>query len=101
MRASLLIPAAGSGTRFGGEMPKQLLTLAGETILLRSVRAFARLVDECIIATSAALVATVEDLVASAKPGMPVRIIVGGDERRDSVHAALKASDPASAVVLV
>ncbi len=101
MRASLLIPAAGGGTRFGGQVPKQLLSLAGETILMRSVSAFAGLVDECVIATTAALVTTVEDLVAGAKPAMPVRVIVGGGERRDSVHAALLASAPSSTVVLV
>ncbi len=101
MRASLLIPAAGSGTRFGGEVPKQLLPLAGEAILARSVRAFVGLVDECIVATSAALVAPVTAMFAQARMAMPVRVIVGGAERRDSVHAALLASAATSEVVLV
>jgi 2-C-methyl-D-erythritol 4-phosphate cytidylyltransferase / 2-C-methyl-D-erythritol 2,4-cyclodiphosphate synthase len=35
-----LIVAAGTGSRFGGKLPKQYSTLAGETILRRSVRAF-------------------------------------------------------------
>ncbi|HEX9646323.1 MAG TPA: 2-C-methyl-D-erythritol 4-phosphate cytidylyltransferase, partial [Alphaproteobacteria bacterium] len=36
-----LIVAAGRGQRLGGAVPKQYLTLAGEPLLRRSVRAFA------------------------------------------------------------
>ncbi|MDR3449286.1 MAG: bifunctional 2-C-methyl-D-erythritol 4-phosphate cytidylyltransferase/2-C-methyl-D-erythritol 2,4-cyclodiphosphate synthase [Alphaproteobacteria bacterium] len=36
----VLIVAAGSGTRFGGGLPKQYLELGGENILRRSVQAF-------------------------------------------------------------
>ena len=35
-----LIVAAGSGERFGGELPKQYLTLAGQPLLRRAVEAF-------------------------------------------------------------
>ncbi|HEY7690520.1 MAG TPA: bifunctional 2-C-methyl-D-erythritol 4-phosphate cytidylyltransferase/2-C-methyl-D-erythritol 2,4-cyclodiphosphate synthase [Dongiaceae bacterium] len=35
-----LIVAAGSGQRFGGELPKQYMTLAGRSILRRSIDAF-------------------------------------------------------------
>ncbi len=34
-----LIPAGGTGSRFGGEMPKQYAQLAGETVLARTARA--------------------------------------------------------------
>ncbi|MEI7609658.1 MAG: bifunctional 2-C-methyl-D-erythritol 4-phosphate cytidylyltransferase/2-C-methyl-D-erythritol 2,4-cyclodiphosphate synthase [Rhodospirillaceae bacterium] len=37
-----LIVAAGSGERFGGELPKQYLTLAGQPLLRRAIEAFAR-----------------------------------------------------------
>ena len=35
-----LIVAAGSGERFGGELPKQYLTLAGQPLLRRAIEAF-------------------------------------------------------------
>ncbi|WP_040843432.1 IspD/TarI family cytidylyltransferase, partial [Nitrospirillum viridazoti] len=35
-----LIVAAGSGSRFGGDMPKQYLSLAGRPVLARTVAAF-------------------------------------------------------------
>ena len=36
-----LIPAAGRGTRFSGDMPKQYIELAGETVLSRTISAVA------------------------------------------------------------
>jgi 2-C-methyl-D-erythritol 4-phosphate cytidylyltransferase len=35
----VIIPAAGSGTRFGGDLPKQFLDLAGTSIIGRSAEA--------------------------------------------------------------
>lgn len=37
-RRSIIIPAAGSGARFGSALPKQLHALAGEPILIRTLR---------------------------------------------------------------
>ena len=38
---AVLIVAAGSGQRLGGELPKQYLPLAGRSVLRRSIDAFA------------------------------------------------------------
>ena len=38
MRVHAILLAGGSGDRFGAEMPKQFVRLAGEPILLRSLR---------------------------------------------------------------
>lgn len=99
MRAVLVLPAAGSGSRFGGPTAKQLLSLAGIPVLRRSLDAFAGLVSEAIIPTSAAI----RDEVAAALAGAPIplRIIAGGATRQASVHAGLLASDAACDVVLV
>ena len=101
MPVALLIPAAGRGTRFGGEIPKQLLLLAGEPVLARSVRAFAGLVDECVVAAGAEIADEVRRVLAAAGLPMPWRVVAGGAERRDSVYAALTASDPGCDRVLV
>jgi len=53
MRAVLVLPAAGVGTRFGGEVAKQLLPLAGIPVLRRSLDAFAGLVTEAVVPVSA------------------------------------------------
>lgn len=52
---AVIIPAAGSGSRFGGPVAKQVLPLAGRAVLLRSLDAFAGLVAEAVIPVSEAL----------------------------------------------
>jgi 2-C-methyl-D-erythritol 4-phosphate cytidylyltransferase len=101
MRVSLVIPAAGSGTRFGGALPKQLLPLAGRPVLLRSLDAFTGLVDEAVLAVSDDLRGDIESLLARHPPVYPVRLVAGGATRQASVAAALSATGPASDAILV
>lgn len=86
---SLVLPAGGSGTRFGGPVPKQLLPLLGVPVIRRSIDAFAGLAHECVIAAPAAH----RDEVAAACAGaaLPVRVVAGGASRQASVAAALAA----------
>jgi 2-C-methyl-D-erythritol 4-phosphate cytidylyltransferase len=86
----LLMPAAGSGSRFGGATPKQHLPLADATVLELSLAPF--LADpHC---RGVVLALSVNDsrraALASALPPA-VRIVTGGAERVDSVLAALDA----------
>jgi len=99
MRAVLVLPAAGNGSRFGGPTAKQLLPLMGIPVLRRSLDAFAGLVVEAIVPTSE----TLHDDIAAALAGssIPVRIIRGGATRQASVHAGVLASDPTCEVILV
>jgi 2-C-methyl-D-erythritol 4-phosphate cytidylyltransferase len=98
-RVSLVIPAAGSGTRFGSARPKQMLALAGVPVLRRSIDAFVGFVDEVVIPTSADLV----DAITQCCTGLPfpVRIMTGGATRQASVAAGIRATDPQHAYILV
>ena len=40
MKTVVIIVAGGSGTRFGAEVPKQVLVLGGKPILMRTIAAF-------------------------------------------------------------
>lgn len=100
-RVSLVIPAAGRGTRFGGPVPKQLLLLKGRAVLLRSLDAFAGYVHEAVLAISADAHDDITALLADARLPFPVRLVTGGATRQDSVHAGLRASDPSCGLVLV
>lgn len=100
-RVSLVIPAAGRGTRFGGAVAKQFLPLKGRAVLLRSLDAFAGLVHEAVLAISDDARDEVTALIAGAGLPFPVRLTVGGATRQESVHAGLQASDPTCALVLV
>ena len=47
---SVIIAAAGSGSRMGGPVPKQYLTIDGLPVLVRTVRAFCSIKDVRVIA---------------------------------------------------
>ena len=88
---ALIIPAAGSGTRFGGDRPKQFLTLAGRPILARTLEAFAGLVDRAWLAVNPTW--HDEVIAIAAQAPFPCTVVTGGVSRQDSVYAALRAVD--------
>lgn len=98
-----VVPAAGRGARFGGDTPKQYLTVAGRSLLEHTLRALLAHPQ-----VPGAMVALAPD--DSRWPGWtslcgkPVLRCEGGGERADSVLAALRAlpsSAPGDALVLV
>lgn len=101
MRCSLVLPAAGGGTRFGGDRPKQLLPLRGRAVLLRSIDAFIGLVDEVVIPVSDGIRAEVDALIADAGFALTCRLVAGGATRQASVHAGIRACAETSEAVLI
>jgi len=85
-----LIVAAGSGSRFGGSLPKQYHELAGENILRRSVLAFLKHphIDNVRVVINPDHRAMYEDAVGDL--GLP-EPIAGGETRQESVHLGLEA----------
>ena len=98
-----VIPAAGRGTRFGGDVPKQYLEAAGQPLIAHALEA---LLAHPYVA--GAMVALAADDVRwpgwNERCGKPVLHCIGGAERADSVLAALRALPVAAgddALVLV
>ena len=90
------ILAAGSGVRFGGSIPKQLLPLAGRPLLAHSLEAFETVdaVDSVVVVTTDDLVVQVRDLARAVSP-KTTNVIAGGLTRDASTRAALTvAPDP-------
>lgn len=85
-----LIVAAGSGSRFGGDMPKQYLTLAGQAVLRRTVQAFLShpQIGGVRVVINPAHRALYEEAVAGLDLPPPID---GGAQRQDSVRAGLEA----------
>ena len=85
-----VVPAAGSGSRFGGEVPKQYLQVAGEPLLAHTLRALLAHPG-----VAGVVVVLAEDDPRwpgwSELEGKPVRHCVGGESRADSVLAGLQA----------
>lgn len=101
MFVSAIIAAGGRGQRFGGPVPKQMLSIGGQSALERSVALFLahRQVDELVVALPAEFV-TAPPPYLQATP-KPVRIVAGGARRQDSVQNAFNAIDDASELVVI
>ena len=100
MHVSAIIAAGGQGARFGAGRPKQLLMLGGKPILQRSVDAFVRnsSVNDVVVALPADLAANPPAYLTHASK--PIRIVVGGERRQDSVASAFAAAGAADIVVI-
>jgi 2-C-methyl-D-erythritol 4-phosphate cytidylyltransferase len=88
-RVLVIIPAAGSGTRFGGDVPKQFQPLGGKPLVQRVVERF--LFDPIV---TRVIVPVMEKLVDAVKssPGERVTFVAGGDTRLQSVTRGLEAA---------
>jgi 2-C-methyl-D-erythritol 4-phosphate cytidylyltransferase / 2-C-methyl-D-erythritol 2,4-cyclodiphosphate synthase len=101
MYVTAIIAAGGRGERLGAGQPKQFLSIAGQTILERSVRAFLThaAVDDVVVALPAELAgAPPAYLTGTAKP---LRVVAGGARRQDSVAAAFRAVPARTDVIVV
>ncbi|MFW5752748.1 MAG: 2-C-methyl-D-erythritol 4-phosphate cytidylyltransferase [Planctomycetota bacterium] len=87
---ALVIPAAGSGRRFGG--CKQLRLLAGRAVLLRAIDPFVALVERIVIVVAPAIHEPVAGLVATEPWAAHAQLVPGGATRMDSVYAGLQAA---------
>ena len=91
MRMVAVVLGGGVGQRLGARMPKQLLRLAGRTLIEHCVAAFEQApgVDEILVVMAGGYVGQVEGLLA----GFPKvsAVIEGGVTRPDSTRVALGA----------
>jgi len=97
---SLILPAAGSGSRSGSTVPKQYVDLLGEPVLLHTIRAFAALPEcaEIIVAIDEAWRDKAERMTRGAGN---LRFVAGGSERQHSIANALAAVRADIGLVLV
>jgi 2-C-methyl-D-erythritol 4-phosphate cytidylyltransferase len=92
MQVHAIVLAGGDGNRFGGELPKQFVRLAGDPILLRTLRVFAAAkVDRLIVVSHPAWLAETRDLVDAAGLAVPVTVVAGGATRNESTRNGLRA----------
>src|ERR1700730_182121 len=98
MKVSVILPAAGLGTRMGRSLPekagtsrKQFMLLEGSPILLHTIRKFVSspAVGEIVVALRAEDMEWVRDLLERESFGKPVSLVEGGDSRQESVENAL------------
>jgi len=88
-----VVLAAGSGERFGGDVPKQFTKLAGKLVIEHTVEIFQRhaQVDEIIVVTRAADVDFVWELAQRGGWDKLSKVVCGGADRFGSTHSAVQA----------
>ena len=93
MKTIAIIVAGGSGTRFGAQMPKQFLELAGKPILVRTILAFEEALSggnyEIIVTLPADQMDLWRELCERHGFAVPHRVVAGGETRWHSVKNAL------------
>ena len=104
MSVVALVPAAGRGERLGAAVPKALVELDGEPLLVHAVRGL--WASGCVQHVVVAAPPTQIDVVTAALSslGAAVTVVPGGAERTESVWLALQtavAAVPDTEVVLV
>ena len=102
MRIHALLLAAGAGDRFGGEVPKQFIRLAGETILSRSAHLVARAgVDALVVVAHPDWVEATRAALGDLDLPVPNRVVAGGATRNESTLRGLEALDAADDDIVV
>jgi len=107
MKVSVILPAAGLGTRMGreksGTSRKQFMLLEGAPILIHTIRKFLLCpsVSEIIVALRAEDIDWARGLIHHEHPQKPVHVVEGGETRQQSVENALATLNPATELVAV
>ena len=92
-KVTAVIVAAGRGTRFGGDLPKQFLKIENRTVLEMAIEPFQShpMVDALIVASSEEYVELCSRICERFDKMNAV--VIGGEQRQDSVRACLDRTD--------
>ena len=99
MKTTAIIVAAGTGSRFGSEIPKQFLEIAGKPLVVHAIERFssAPSVDAVIVVVRSENIPRLGGL----EMAKPVRIVTGGATRAQSVANGIAAIEEDVGLVAV
>lgn len=88
-----IILAGGSGSRFGRDLPKQFLKVAGKKVIEHTIDVFEHneLVDEIAVVTRPEFISDIEQMVVNNHYVKVRKILQGGKERYHSSLSAINA----------
>jgi len=101
---SVIIVAAGQGTRMNMDKKKQYIKINGESVLSRTIRAFEEsgLIDEIILVVNREEILFCKSEIIDTKGYNKVAsIVAGGQDRQESVYNGLKEVGRDNAIVLI
>jgi 2-C-methyl-D-erythritol 4-phosphate cytidylyltransferase len=91
----VIVPAAGTGSRFGTGVPKQFQPLAGKPIVQHVIERF--LLDEMV---TRIVIPVAQVLLASVKNSERVTFVAGGETRQESVTRGLAEAEDAELIAV-
>uniref|UniRef100_UPI002FC70621 bifunctional cytidylyltransferase/SDR family oxidoreductase n=1 Tax=Aeromicrobium sp. TaxID=1871063 RepID=UPI002FC70621 len=93
LRNVAVVLAGGTGTRVGLSIPKQLIKIAGKTIIEHTIAAFeaSSLIDEIVILMAPGHLDPVRAIVQNGGYDKVTQIVEGGETRNESTSRALEA----------
>jgi 2-C-methyl-D-erythritol 4-phosphate cytidylyltransferase len=93
MKNIAVILAGGVGSRFGLDIPKQFAKLAGKSIIEHTIEVFQKheLIDEICIVSHRDWIWKMEEMVVQNSFSKVKKVLIGGDERKDSSLSAITA----------
>ena len=95
-KVAAIIAAAGSGVRFGADLPKALIQLGNCTLIEHAVAAISPAVDQVVVTAPASHLSQFQSLLGDA-----VTVVVGGSTRSESIRAGLAAVSNNTQFVLI
>ncbi len=103
MKNIAIILASGAGSRFGTQIPKQFVRLAGKPVIQYTIEAFeqSKEIDEIIVVTKQEYIDFIYDIANENFITKISKVIVGGKERYDSTLSALNAINEAEANLII
>jgi 2-C-methyl-D-erythritol 4-phosphate cytidylyltransferase len=91
-RIRAIVPAAGKGRRMDGNVAKQFLELHGKPILVHTLERLTSMseIDEVIVAAAEDDRMKIQKMIADYRIGKIEKVIIGGNERQDSIWNCLQ-----------
>jgi 2-C-methyl-D-erythritol 4-phosphate cytidylyltransferase len=102
-RNTVVIVAAGKGTRMGSNVDKMFLEIAGRPVVAHTWQRFAnaKCIDEIILVVRDGMQSAFQELAEQFSLKKPFRLVPGGKERQDSVWNGLEAIAPGTEIVAI
>ena len=94
MKKYVILLAGGKGTRMNASVNKILLPLCGETVLIRSIRAFIPFADLIVIVSRPDEQAEILHEILKQRLSFPFQFAPGGNTRQKSVLSGISAISP-------
>ena len=98
-----IILASGTGSRYGADIPKQFIKIAGKTILEHTIEIFEKSsnIDETIIVITPEYRLKAEDILLKNNYKKVSKILNGGETRKESSYIGISSIEDEQANVII